>query len=48
MNTQINEWAGAETNPECNPGGAEGENGADCPMYQGGGWNGNGGWTWGE
>ena len=45
MKTETNEWDGQE---ECNPGGATGENGADCPMYQGGGWNERGEFTWGE
>ena len=36
MNTQTNEW---EAGAECNPGGAEGENTADCPTYQGWDWN---------
>ena len=48
MNTQINEWAEAETNPDCNPGGATGENAADCPTYQGCRWNERGEFTWGE
>ena len=40
MNTQTNEW---EAGAECNPGAEKGENGADCPMYQG--WDWNKGWT---
>lgn len=45
MNTQTNEW---EAGAECNPGAQGTENGADCPTYQGGGWNDKGEFQWSE